>query len=89
MTPRRDLIDAQTAIFRNHDAEVRAGVTEESDEYARLHERYYTLAAELPWWRRIGVWSQAIHEHDHHTDEPPFTAREGEETRSPRSGTIT
>ena len=61
---RRDLVEAQVAIFENQNRDTAAGVHEETDEYHRLHEHYYALADRVPWWRRIGVWHAALAEHD-------------------------
>ena len=62
--PRRNLIEAQVAIFENQDRDEAAGVHEETEEYHRLHEHYYALADRVPWWRRVGVWHAALAEHD-------------------------
>ena len=68
---RRDLVEAQVAIFKNQDREQRAGVYEETEEYLRLHHAYYDLADQVPWWRRIGVWGAACAEHDRTLTYPP------------------
>lgn len=60
---RRELIDAQKAIFANQDREETAGIREETDEYLRLHRDYYDLAARQPWWVRFGTWQIALTEH--------------------------
>ncbi len=62
---RRALIDAQRAIFDNHDREQAAGITDETDEYLRLHRDYYALADREPWWIRVGTWRAALSEHTH------------------------
>lgn len=58
---RRDLVKAQIAIFDTYD---RACVEEapwSDNDFA--HHKYYALANRAPWWRKLGVWSQAFREH--------------------------